>query len=212
MTKSEFLKRNRTTNAPHSFAMLPTRYLVSYEIPQEVCEKAGKPTEEGPRFWSAATLEQAEELKAKAENLGGLNVHIEEAEAKPMKLGEFISNYKATKGPHDFMHIFYTEKGRHETISLEWLSEAKRGLLMNADIERAEIYETEYTDFVFSGSEHSGKCNEWSAEINADQAMIALSIHPLLRKTKPAVEAKAAKPKPKVEKAKPRKSKKRFVL
>lgn len=131
-----------------------------------------------------------------------------------MKLAEFIADYEANRKPHDFISVFYKDPKRstNEHIGLDWIFGEKYDLLMQADIENAEIYETEYTDFYFSGRGHSGKCNKWSAEINADQAMIALGVHPLLRKTKPAVEAKAAKPKPRVEKAKPKKSKKRFVL
>lgn len=130
-----------------------------------------------------------------------------------MKLSEFIADYEAKRKPRDFLSIFYKdEKRNNQHISLRALSDRKRNLLMEADIEKAEIYETEYSDFSFTGRGHNGKCREWSAEINADQAKIALNIHPLLRAKPNKAKAGEERPKAKQTKAKPKQKKRRFTL
>jgi hypothetical protein len=64
--------------------------------------------------------------------------------------------------------------------------EAKRsgGLLLEADIIEANIYETEGTSLSLNGGGRSYKCRQWSAKLDADQAAISQGRHPIInRKT-----------------------------
>lgn len=114
----------------------------------------------------------------------------------------FYETYKAEHEPGDCFAISYryqTRKGREEKahISLETLSRETIGLLMKADLIRYEIEECEYFNLTLSGREAGrGTFRRWAAEIDSDQAMIALETHPLIN----APKRKPKKPKTKAEK------------
>lgn len=113
-----------------------------------------------------------------------------------MKLKEFLADFQAKRGPHDLMQIYHQGRnGIISTINLDNATEEARQMLMEADLEKAEVKETEYCDPFQTG--RGGKCKAWAARLDNDQAMIALGIHPLLTKynqkaknAKPAVEGK----------------------
>lgn len=142
-----------------------------------------------------------------------------------MKLKEFKELYEAKKGPNDWLSVFYETraagKTRREEVdgSALWTdtkNEArneKARLLLEADIIESHIYKTEGQYFGFTGRGSKYTCFEFSAKIDADQAQIALGIHPALKaKAKPekatAIETKRRTKRKKTE----TKGKKRFCL
>ena len=106
-----------------------------------------------------------------------------------MKLKELYADYMKNRGPHDFISAYFErqdmKRPTREHIGEGEITQAAKagGLLMEADIIQWRIYETEGQSVGLSG--HAGrayKCRQWSAEIDADQALIAQGRHPLLSK------------------------------
>lgn len=132
---------------------------------------------------------------------------------------EFLRNGNRRRG--DMFHTFYRTRedrrsGRVHSINGDDIAEAYRkgGLIMEADAIETRQEEGEGSNVSFSGRGASFKFVWYVCELDADQAQIALGIHPLLKKQK-AAENKPIQPAAETASTKKRKAPKkrrRFVL
>lgn len=124
-----------------------------------------------------------------------------------MKLKEFYRDYRAKARGEDFITIYYeteTRRGPYKTYINE--TEIKKaakayeangaeglGLLMEADLLKTNIYDTEGGYIGLDGRSGGGfKCKQWSAQLDEDEAKIALGFY----KPKPTRPNAARKPRP----------------
>ena len=121
-----------------------------------------------------------------------------------MKLREFYEEYLESRNRKrgDMFHAFYKtnedrRRGRIHSINEDEIANAYRngGLIMEADTIRTSKEEGEGSSVSFTGQGTEFRFTWYCAEIDADQAQIALNIHPALRKP-----SRTASPKNKTKK------------
>lgn len=112
-----------------------------------------------------------------------------------MKLKEFYEEYLKGRDRKrgDMLHAFYrTEEDRRRggvhSINENEIAEAyeKGGLIMEADAIETRREEGEGSNVSFDGRGASFKFIWYVCELDADQAQLALGVHPLLRRQKAA--------------------------
>ena len=100
-----------------------------------------------------------------------------------MRLKDFIKEFQASRTGEDSLSAYYIDgRGNRQQLDLATLkarNPSKYGLILEADLVRHSIQESE--GCYWDGP--SFKLNIWSAELDADQAQIALGIHPATKQT-----------------------------
>lgn len=106
-----------------------------------------------------------------------------------MRLKEFYEEYLKNRAANDQFHAYYMDGGEypHKSISEEKIADAYRngGLIMEADIIQTSEKAGEGSNISFTGRSSEFRFTWYCAEIDADQAKIALGIHEALRQRKP---------------------------